>query len=94
MPDFDDEEYESFELEGKGGRTPTATAEVVEVVDDPEDVDEDDDDDDEPEDATEDEIDFVLAAYREDGQPLVPGAGQGPGQRPGRADRPVASAAG
>ena len=68
MPDFDDEEYESFELEGKGGRTPTATAEVVEVVDDPEDVD---DDDDEPEDATEEEIDFVLAAYREDGQPLV-----------------------
>ena len=72
MPDFDDEEYESFELEGKGGRTQTATTEVVvEVVDDPEDVDEDDDDDDEPEDATEDEIDFVLAAYREDGEPRV-----------------------
>jgi putative tRNA adenosine deaminase-associated protein len=70
MPDFDDEEYESFELEGKGGRTPTATTGVVEVVDDLEDVD-DEDDDDEPEDATEDEIDFVLAAYREDGQPLV-----------------------
>jgi putative tRNA adenosine deaminase-associated protein len=70
MPDFDDEEYESFELEGKGGRTPTATTGVVEVADDLEDVDEDDDDD-EPEDATEDEIDFVLAAYREDGQPLV-----------------------
>ena len=29
------------------------------------------DDDDDPEDATEDEIDFVLAAYREDGQPYV-----------------------
>jgi putative tRNA adenosine deaminase-associated protein len=72
MPDFDDEEYESFELEGKGGRTQTATTEVVvEVVDDPEEVDEDDDDDDEPEDATEDEIDFVLAAYREDGEPRV-----------------------
>ncbi len=70
MPDFDDEEYESFELEGKGGRTPTATTGVVEVVDDLEDVDEDDDDD-EPEDATDDEIDFVLAAYREDGQPFV-----------------------
>jgi hypothetical protein len=82
MPDFDDEEYESFELEGKGGRTPTATTGVVEgartptattgvveVDDDLEDVD--DDDDDELEDATEDEIDFVLAAYREDGQPYV-----------------------
>jgi len=71
MPDFDDEEYESFELEGKGGvRTPAATTSVVEVVDDSDD-DEDDDDDDDPEDATEDEIDFVLAAYREDGQPYV-----------------------
>ncbi len=66
MPDFDDEEYESFELEGKGGRTRPAATGVA--VDD--DVD-DDDDDDEPEDATDDEIDFVLAAYREDGEPRV-----------------------
>jgi putative tRNA adenosine deaminase-associated protein len=66
MPDFDDEEYESFELEGKGGRTPPVATGVA--VDD--DVD-DDDDDDEPEDATDDEIDFVLAAYREDGEPRV-----------------------
>ena len=75
MPDFDDEEYESFELEGKGGVRPPAPAptSVVAVADDLEDVDDDDedDDDDEPEDATEDEIDFVLAAYREDGQPYV-----------------------
>ena len=77
MPDFDDEEYESFELEGKGGvrttTSPPAATSVVEVVDDLEDDDDDDDedDDDEPEDATEDEIDFVLAAYREDGQPYV-----------------------
>jgi putative tRNA adenosine deaminase-associated protein len=67
MPDFDDEEYESFELEGRVGRTPPAATGVA--VDD--DVDDDDDDDDEPEDATEDEIDFVLAAYREDGEPRV-----------------------
>jgi putative tRNA adenosine deaminase-associated protein len=67
MPDFDDEEYESFELEGKGGRTRPAVG-VAEVQDDVEDVD---DDDDEPEDATDDEIDFVLAAYREDGEPRV-----------------------
>jgi putative tRNA adenosine deaminase-associated protein len=71
MPDFDDEEYESFELEGKGGRPPTAPTSVVTVVDDLDDIDDDEDDDDEPEDATEDEIDFVLAAYREDGQPYV-----------------------
>ncbi len=68
MPDFDDEEYESFELEGGGERTPAATqAEADEEVED----DSDDDDDDDPEDAAEDEIDFVLAAYREDGQPYV-----------------------
>ena len=73
MPDFDDEEYESFDFKGNSGvRTtpPPAAPTVVEVVDDSDD-DEDDDDDDDPEDATEDEIDFVLAAYREDGQPYV-----------------------
>ena len=68
MPDLDDEEYESFELEGRVGRTPPAMTGVV--VDDDLD-DDDDDDDDEPEDATDDEIDFVLAAYREDGEPRV-----------------------
>ena len=74
MPDFDDEEYESFELEGRVGRTPpapTAVAVAAPVDDDVDDDDDDDDDDDEPEDATEDEIDFVLAAYREDGDPRV-----------------------
>jgi putative tRNA adenosine deaminase-associated protein len=64
MPDLDDEEYESFELEGRGERAP---AEVLAEADDGE----DDEDDDGPEDAAEDEIDFVLAAYREDGQPYV-----------------------
>ena len=34
MPDFDDEEYESFELEGKSGRTRPATG-VAEAGDDP-----------------------------------------------------------
>ena len=68
MPDFDDEEYESFELEGRGEGTPTAgLAEADEELED----DGDDEDQDEPEDAAEDEIDFVLAAYREDGQPYV-----------------------
>ena len=71
MSDFDDEEYESFELDGEGGRTPTAddgggrgrrmtwrtTTRMMTTTS--------------SEDATDDEIDFVLAAYREDGQPFV-----------------------
>ena len=62
MSDFDDEEYESFELDGAGkpGDSRAAPAEA-----------DDDLDDDDLEDAAEDEIDFVLAAYREDGQPYV-----------------------
>ena len=68
MPDFDDEEYESFELEGKGERAPVG---VPVAEEEPEEDDSDDDEDDEPEDASDDEIDFVLAAYREDGQPFV-----------------------
>ena len=68
MPDFDDEEYESFELEGRGERTPV---EGLAEADDELEEDDTDEEDDEPEDASEDEIDFVLAAYREDGQPYV-----------------------
>ena len=64
MSDFDDEEYESFELDG-AGKPREAGATPVETDDDL------DDDDDDLEDAAEDEIDFVLAAYREDGQPYV-----------------------
>ena len=62
MSDFDDEEYESFELDGAGkpGDSRAAPAEADEDLDD-----------DDLEDAAEDEIDFVLAAYREDGQPYV-----------------------
>jgi putative tRNA adenosine deaminase-associated protein len=72
MSDFDNEEYESFDLDDADGRSGTAPAAVVPLLDeDPEDDAEDDDDDDDIEDAADDEIDFVLAAYREDGQPLV-----------------------
>jgi putative tRNA adenosine deaminase-associated protein len=38
---------------------------------DPDHEDDDDEDEDDLEDAADDEIDFVIAAYREDGQPLV-----------------------
>ena len=74
MSDFDDEEYESFDLEGSDPAAPSrptpAGPLVVDDLDDDDD-DDDEDDDDDLEDAADDEIDFVLAAYREDGQPLV-----------------------
>jgi putative tRNA adenosine deaminase-associated protein len=96
MPDYDDEEYESLDLDAptvqsRSGRH-TNPAILSDDVDDTDDLDEaadpdedtdtddaddadddddDDEDDDEPEDAGADEIDFVLAAYREDGQSQV-----------------------
>ena len=68
MSDFDDEEYESFDLDGPGSdtRSPTPPPAAAVVADD-----DDEDDDDDLEDAADDEIDFVLAAYREEGQLLV-----------------------
>jgi putative tRNA adenosine deaminase-associated protein len=60
MPDFDDDEYESFDLEDSGD---DSDAEADAVDDGPEDDDLDD--------AAPDEIDFVVAAYREDGQPMA-----------------------
>lgn len=59
MPGFDDEDYVSFDEADQPDRPgPPAGA------DDPDESDPDDD----LEDAAEDEIDYVLAAYREDGQ--------------------------
>ena len=63
MPEFDDEEYESFDLDDVA---PPADEAEVDA-----DSDADEDDDDDLEDAGEDEIDYVLAAYREDGQVRV-----------------------
>ncbi len=60
MPDFDDDEYESFDLEDSGVDS-DAEADAVD----------DGSDDDDLDDAAPDEIDFVVAAYREDGQPMV-----------------------
>jgi putative tRNA adenosine deaminase-associated protein len=59
MPEFDGEEYVSFDEADK----PDAPAAAPDA-DDPDESDPDDD----LEDAAEDEIDYVLAAYREDGQ--------------------------
>jgi putative tRNA adenosine deaminase-associated protein len=74
MSDFDNEEYESFDLDGADPdeRSRTAPAAVSPALgEDADDDDDDDEDDDDIEDAADDEIDFVLAAYREEGQVLV-----------------------
>ena len=65
MPDFDDDEYESFDLEDSGDDSDSNSDAEVDAVD----LDGSEDDD--LDDAAPDEIDFVLAAYREDGQPMV-----------------------
>jgi putative tRNA adenosine deaminase-associated protein len=77
MSGFDDEEYESFELDG-AGKSADSASEPADTEDEPDDDLEDDEDFDEVdlEDAAEDEIDFVLAAYREDGQPYVQSLGK------------------
>lgn len=65
MSGFDDDEYESFDLDGA---KETASAAVATDVEHDDDEDEDEDD---LEDATDEEIDFVIAVYREDGQLYV-----------------------
>ena len=77
MSEFDDEEYESFELDG-AGRSADSVKEPAKTDDEfDEDLDDDDDFDEvDLEDAADDEIDFVLAAYREDGQPYVQSLGK------------------
>ncbi len=77
MSEFDDEEYESFELDG-AGKSAEPTRGPADTEDELDDELEDDEDFDEVdlEDAADDEIDFVLAAYREDGQPYVQALGK------------------
>jgi putative tRNA adenosine deaminase-associated protein len=77
MSEFDDEEYESFELDGAGKSAGPARGQA-DTEDELDDELEDDEDFDEVdlEDAADDEIDFVLAAYREDGQPYVQALGK------------------
>jgi len=77
MSEFDDEEYESFELDGAGRSASSAggRANRAEELDD-ELEDDEDFEEVELEDAADDEIDFVLAAYREDGQPYVQSLGK------------------
>jgi len=70
VSDLDNEEYETFGF-GKPARDDQPALAVASDDIDDSDDDDDDDDDDELEDAADDEIDFVIAAYREDGQSLV-----------------------
>ena len=78
MSEFDDEEYESFELDGAGRSAESVKKTTGSGAGGDDDLEDDDDFDDESdlEDAADDEIDFVLAAYREDGQPYVQSLGK------------------
>ena len=78
MSEFDDEEYESFELDGAGRSAEPVKKTTGSGASGDDDLEDDDDFDDESdlEDAADDEIDFVLAAYREDGQPYVQSLGK------------------
>ena len=69
VSELDNEEYETFGFSKPARDGDPAAARPAEDTDD--DDDDDDEDDDDLEDASEDEIDFVIAAYREDGQSLV-----------------------
>lgn len=81
MSQSNDEELESFEPDDAVDDRPGLDEDLdsdddadtgTDTSDDDDDDDDDEDDDDEePEDALADEIDFVIAAYREDGQPNV-----------------------
>ena len=83
MSQHNDEEIESFEPDDAVDNRPGLDEDLDvdseddgpasddsddDDADDDDSDDDDDDDDDEPEDALADEIDFVIAAYREDGQ--------------------------
>lgn len=68
MADFDDNEYESIELDDEDPRESASSRDLAEADDDP---DTDDDDLDDLEDAEPEDVDFIIAAYREDGQSMV-----------------------
>lgn len=69
MADFDDDEYESFELDDEDPSESASSRDLAEADDDSD--TEDDDDLDDLEDAEPEDVDFIVAAYREDGQSMV-----------------------
>lgn len=70
MADFDDDEYETFELDDEDPRESASSRDLAEADDDSDDADTDDDLDD-LDDADPEDVDFIVAAYREDGQSMV-----------------------
>lgn len=72
MSDFDADEYESFRLDKDDAEDRNDVDDSDDAdSDELDDVDDDSDEDEDLEDADEEEIDFVIAAYREDGQVQV-----------------------
>lgn len=72
MTSFDDEEYESFDLDEDDAVADDTETDTDESGSETEsESDSDDLEDDDLDDATDEEIDFVIATYREDGQPVV-----------------------
>ena len=70
MADYDDDEIESVDLDDDDPRQSASSRDLAEADDD--EVESDDDDlDDDLEDAEPEDIDFIIAAYREDGQSMV-----------------------
>lgn len=67
MADIDDDDLESFGLDDEDPRESASSRDLAEADDD----DDPDDELDDLEDAEPDDIDFIIAAYREDGQSMV-----------------------
>jgi putative tRNA adenosine deaminase-associated protein len=68
MADSSDEEYD---LGDRGDDRPGLEDADPDLVDEEIEVDDEEDEDDEVEDALEDDVDFIMALYREDGTPVV-----------------------
>ena len=72
VADFDDDQYESLDLDDEDPRESASSQDLAEVDDDADSDDADSDDDlDDLEDADPEDVDFIVAAYREDGQSMV-----------------------
>jgi len=72
VADFDDDEYESLDLNDEDPRESASSQDLAEVDDDSDNDGSDSDDDlDDLEDADPEDVDFIVAAYREDGQSMV-----------------------
>ncbi|SDS56435.1 tRNA adenosine deaminase-associated protein [Microlunatus soli] len=67
MADIDEDQLESFGLDDEDPRQSASSRDLAEVDDE----DDSDDDLDDLEDAEPEDIDFIVAAYREDGQSMV-----------------------